>query len=229
MNLPVPKHVAIVAMGASARSWLGFVVSKGSRHRIADETWVVNSAGAAIQHDRMFLMDDVDILRPLARQDPDSMVAGLFEWLHAHPGPVYVPRVHAGFPGMVEYPLQEVVANLGIPYLNTSVAYAVAYAIYLGVQQVSMYGCDFTYPDRHIAEGGRGCCEFLMGIGGSRGIKFGVAADSTLMDAQVPLNKRFYGYAEPLTVEYVDGKVKITKGEVSTETPAPLRLTAEAG
>ena len=235
-----PKSVAIVAMGASAKTWLGAVVSKGSHKCISDETWAVNSMGAAIRHDRLFMMDDLDILRPLARQDTESMVAGLLAdgFLNAHPGPIYVPRVHAGYPGMVEYPLEAVVNNLGIPYLNTTVAYTLAYAIYLGVQEISMYGCDFTYPDKHIAEGGRGCCEFLMGIGGSRGIRFAVAADSTLMDSCIPLNKRFYGYGCDMKVEYVDNKVKITRGDAPSPpaapataplTPAPLRLTAEAG
>lgn len=233
------KSVAIVAMGASANNWLGAAVGLGTPRRLADETWVINSMGCAIQHDRMFLMDDLDILRAACKAEPESMVGGLLDWLHLHQGPIYVPRVHPGYPGMVEYPLEEVVNCIGIAYLNTSVAYALAYAIYLKVEKIGLYGCDFTYPDKHISEAGRGCCEFLMGIAGARGIQLLVASTSTLLDANVPPMQRFYGYPFEIRVEsQPGGKIKLIRPdrpaaapvpEPAVPAPAPLRLTGEVG
>jgi hypothetical protein len=214
MTQQAPRSVAIVAMGSSFRTYIQAVVNSGSRHRVADEVWAVNSIGAAVKHDRMFLMDDIEKkLRPLARARPDTMPGGLFEWLATHPGPIYTPVAYPEFPGTVAYPLEDVLNGVGIPYLNTTVAYALAYAIHLDVKHIGLYGCDFTYPDRHVAESGRACVEFLLGIAGSQGRQLVIASDSTLFDACVPREKRFYGYAD-------DVHVALDKSE-----PQRLRVT----
>jgi hypothetical protein len=186
----------------------------GNRRRVAQEIWAINGAGAVVYHDRLFLMDDYEyILKPLVKETPACMMGGIFDWLPKHPGPIYVPTVYPEIPGMVEYPLEDVLNTMALPYLNTTVAYAVAYAIFIGVKQLHLYGCDFTYPDKHAAESGRACVEFLLGIAGSRGVVCTVAGDSTLLDAQVPVDKKFYGYHFPLKVTRSedDGKVAVER------------------
>jgi hypothetical protein len=49
-------------------------------------------------------------------------------------------------------------------YFNSTAAYAVAYAIHMGVKKISVFGMDFTYPNAHDAEKGRACVEFWLGI-----------------------------------------------------------------
>jgi hypothetical protein len=45
-----------------------------------------------------------------------------------------------------------------------------------------LFGCDFSYPNLHLAESGRACVEFWMGQASARGVQFAIAGHSTLMD-----------------------------------------------
>lgn len=97
-----------------------------------------------------------------------------------------------GFDNMVAYPLEEVVNCVGRDYFNNSVAYAIAFGIYQRVEVMNIFGADFTFPDRHLAEMGRANCEYLLGIADERGIKIGIAAGSSLLDTDQPTH--LYGY-----------------------------------
>jgi hypothetical protein len=49
-----------------------------------------------------------------------------------------------------------VINSCGIAYFNNTAAYAVAYAVHIGVKKITLFGCDYTYPNAHDAEKGRG-------------------------------------------------------------------------
>ena len=141
----------------------------------------------------------------------------ILRWLPKHSGPVYTSRAYADWPALVEFPLRDVLQSIGgLEYLNTSVAYAVAFAMYLGVRELALYGCDFTYPDLHAAESGRGCVEYLLGLACARGMTLHLPSTTTLMDANVADGRRLYGYHDPVYVSIADGQVV-----VSNEKPAP--------
>jgi hypothetical protein len=91
-------------------------------------------------------------------------------------------RAHPDFPALIEFPLEDVINNLGLAYFNGTAAYAVAYAIHLGATKISLFGCDFSYERSHHAEKGRGCLEFWLGVRPARGIELGFADRSSLMD-----------------------------------------------
>lgn len=174
MKRPNPKSVAIVGMGNSCKTYVLHCAQKGSYKKSFDETWAINAMAGVIQHDRALVMDDIEsILKPLISANPTCMTAGMMDWLPVHPGPVYTTTVWPGYPGLVEYPLEEVIRCTGAQYLNTTVAYAVALAMSIGfdrkegvgsVKRIALYGCDFTYPNVHVSESGRGCVEFLLGL-----------------------------------------------------------------
>jgi hypothetical protein len=192
---PVPHSVAIVAMGKSFSAYVFNAARKGDRRLLADETWAIVAMAGVIQHDRLFLMDDIpNILGPTV--PTDKCMAGMWGWLKDHPGPIYTSKAYPEYPGSVEFPLEDVVETVGMPYFSTSVAYAIGYAIHIGVKELQFYGCDFTYPDRHIAESGRACCEFLIAIAMGHGIKIVIAEDSTLLDTS-DVKRRLYGYVDP--------------------------------
>ena len=224
-----PQSVAIVAMGSSFRTYVQFVANLGRRERAADEVWTVNAMGAVLQHDRLFVMDDIgEILEPLARQNHESMPAGLIPMLTTHPGPVYTSKPYPQFPGTVPYPLEDVINAVGNIYFNTTVAYAMGLAILLEVKEIGLYGCDFTYPDLHVAESGRACVEFLCGIAGARGAKITVAGDSTLLGADVPIADKLYGYHDPLVIgRSEDGKRITVRPETDQSTAVAPEPAAE--
>lgn len=210
---PNPKHVAIVAMGSSAASFLALAASQGGIHTIADEVWTINATASVLHHDRAFVMDDVKHTITREASEGFKVAQGILHWLPNHPGPVYTSTAYPEWPALVEFPIRDVLQSIGgHPYLNTSVAHAVAFAMHLGVQRLSLYGCDFTYPNLHASEAGRGCVEFLLGIATGRGMEISLPDTTTLMDAHVPDDRRLYGYHEPVHVEIVDGQVVVTKG-----------------
>lgn len=195
----VPSRVAIVAMGRSAATYLNTCARKGDRRLVADETWAIVATAGVIQHDRLFLMDDIPgILEPTIKND--VCMAGMWGWLKDHPGPIYTSKAYPEYPGSVTFPLQEVVDSVGLPYFSTSVAYAVGYAIHIGVKEIQLYGCDFTYPDHHAAEAGRACVEFLIAVAMGHGIQIVIAEGSTLLDVATPTRK-LYGFVVPPKIE----------------------------
>jgi len=189
---PPPKRIAIVAQGVSKRSYVEKAIMSGGRFEEWDEVWAINSMGGIIQHDRLFHMDNVLLQERRAAVNPE--VRGMLKWLRHHPGPVYTSTAFEDWPGLVEFPLEEVLNTLGVPYLNNTVAYAVAYALFIGVKSIHMFGADYTYPDAHIRESGRACTEFLLGFAAARGVRICVPRDTTLLDATEPMEKQFYGY-----------------------------------
>jgi hypothetical protein len=194
-----PYCVAIVAMGPSHRDYLDECIQKTSRWKVADETWAINAMAGVIEHDRAFIMDDLRYFQKQARTVPH--LAGYQDWL-SKPGrpPIYTSVAHPEVPSSVTYPLQEVVAKLGLTYFNTTVAYAVAYAIHIGVREMRLYGMDFTdKTNRAFAEAGRACVEHWLRDARWRGINVAIAPNSSLMDTAT--GRTLYGYSEPPVVK----------------------------
>lgn len=189
-----PEHVVILGLGPSLETYVDLVKRLGSRRRFADEVWGINALGDIIQCDRIFHMDDVRIQEIRAAARPRSNIAAMLEWLREHPGPIYTSRAKQDYPGMVDFPLSDVINSTGHAYFNSTAAYAVAFAVHLGVKKVSLFGCDFSYAKSHDAEKGRGCVEFWLGIASERGIDLGISDRSSLMDMCEPQERRLYGY-----------------------------------
>lgn len=208
----VPEHVLILGLGPSLESYVDLAKRQGGRHAFADEVWGINAVAGVLLCDRVFHMDDVRIQEIRAAARPESNIARMLDWLKPHPGPVYTSRPHPDYPGHVAFPLQDVINSCGWAYFNSTAAYAVAYAVHIGVKQISVFGFDFTYADSHKAEKGRACVEFHLGIAAARGIKIGFPALTSLMDANAPVHERLYGYdTVDLSIEGVeDGPVQVT-------------------
>lgn len=214
----VPKHVSIVGLGPSDAAYLDTVKRLGGRKAYCDETWVINAHGQVLDADLCFHMDDVRVQEIRAKARPDTNIARMLDWLKTHPGPIMTSRAHPDYPGLVEFPLEDVLNKLGYDYFNSTAAYAIAYAIFIGVEKLSLWGFDFTYPSAHDAEKGRGCCEYWIGVAMARGIKIAVPKTSTLLDAYVPADRRLYGYdtVNVKVVEQPDQSVKVEFTERET-------------
>ena len=211
-----PARVAIVAPGPSRHSYVELAIDKMGRQTMWDEVWGVNDAGQVLNVDRIFHMDDIAVYEIIQRHiNPD--LPGMYTWLRDFNGPIYTSTsmkdvllastngceetaeklralwpLYEPYPNLVSYPLKEVIESVRPSHLNTTVAYAVAYAIYIGVEELALFGCDFTYSSYLKAEAGRGCVEGLLGVARERGIKIFIPSTSTLMDAN--RKSRWYGY-----------------------------------
>lgn len=199
--------VAIVAQGDSWRACRG---------QTFDQTWAINAIGLRIPHDLLFHMDDCRVQEARATDNPS--VATLLELLKGHWGFI-TSTAYPEYPGAIEFPLETVCRDLGVTYLNNTTAYAVAWAIHSKVEELHLYGVDFSYPGQpHKAEKGRGCTEFLLGIAHERGMRIVVPETTTLLDANVPAHEKPYGY-DAWDVVFEDGKV--------IKTPRPIPTARE--
>lgn len=206
-----PKHVSIVGLGPTDAAYLDMIKRLGGRHAYCDETWVINAHGDVLAADRVFHLDDVRIQELRAKENPKGTIAHMLEWMKTHPGPIYTSRTHPDYPGLVAFPLQDVLNKLGYDYFNNTAAYAIAYAIFIGVEKISFFGCDFSYENSHYAERGRANCEYWIGVAMARGIQIVVTGQSTLLDACVPADQRLYGYdtVKVEIIEQPDRSVKV--------------------
>lgn len=212
--VPVPDHVVILGMGPSLDQYTNLVKRIGNRKWLADEVWAINMLGDLFQCDYVFHMDDIRIQEIRAKALPESNIAAMVEWIKTSKVPVITSRGHPDYPALVEFPLEDVLNELKYDYFNSTAAYAVAYAIFLGVKKISIFGCDYTYPNAHDAEKGRACVEFWLGMAAERGIKIVIPQKSSLMDAMYDQQERFYGYDTLKIGAFHEGdKIKIEFSE----------------
>jgi len=183
-------NIAIVAMGESQ---LDFHLSISHSNQF-DEVWAINAmAGIIREVDRTFMLDP-------ATRFLDSDAAGtqtglMRKILKSHPGPIYTCELDDRCTNLVEFPLLEVVKETGSSYLNNTVCFAIAFAMYNKVGRINMFGVDFTYKGNlHFAESGRACVEFWLSKCISAGIVVSVAPRSGLLDTDVSLQDKVYGY-----------------------------------
>lgn len=189
-----PEHVAILGLGPSVRQFLELTKRMGGRRAFCDEVWGINALGDVFVCDRIFHMDDVRVQEIRSAARPESNIAHMLRWLKTYPGPVVTSRAHSDYPGLEEFPLEAVLNEFPDAYFNNTAAYAVAYALHLGVKKITCFGMDFTYPDAHDAERGRACVEFWLGLASAHGVQIALPKTTSLMDAMYPQDKRFYGY-----------------------------------
>lgn len=210
-------HIAILGLGPSVRQYLELTKRCGGRKAFCDETWAINALGDVFACDRIFHMDDVRIQQIRADAAPESNIAHMLKWLRTTRTPVTTSRAHEYYPALEDFPLADVLTAYPYGYFNSTAAYAVAYAIHIGVKKITIFGNDFTYPDAHDAEKGRACVEFWLGIAAAKGIQLSMPKTTSLMDACNPHADRFYGYDTlDLDMRSEDGRVVIEKTERAT-------------
>jgi|TARA_R110001583_G_scaffold173925_2_gene328081 hypothetical protein len=183
------KKVAIIGLG---QSQIDYVV--GVENSIEyDEIWGINSAAAVFNLDRLFMLDPVS--RFLDTDDAGMQTNVMRKILPKLKIPIYSCQTDSRAPEVVEYPLEDVINGTKCAYLNNTVAYAIAFASWCKVGQLDLFGLDYSYKNNlHFAEAGRACVEFWISKCISENIIIGSSAKSSLLDQNVNLEERLYGY-----------------------------------
>ena len=203
------KSIAIVGLG---KSWFDYNLAKSHGVHF-DEVWAINAVADVIFHDRVFMMDPPS--RFLEGDDAGGQTNSMARVLQEHKGPIYTCELDDRCPGLVEYPIKEVVVDTNCYYLNNTVAYAVAFALWNEVANIKLFGVDFSYKGNlHFAESGRACVEFWLSKCVSNNIQVEVAASSGLLDTDVPAEQKLYGYhrlADPLVVLQNENTLQVSR------------------
>lgn len=181
------KRVALVGGGFSGHRFLWAVGL--AEKPIYDEVWTINHMGKALKgwSTLIFHMDDLKC--------DERFVGSMYELGI----PVMTSTAYEEFPNSVAYPIQDIWDAVKLDYFETTVDYAIAFAVWRRVGWLELYGCDFTSPDNTLLEEGRTSAEFWLGFTAGRGVKFAVVAGSTLMGCDRA--RKLYGYAEQPTLE----------------------------
>jgi len=183
------SNVAIVAIG---RSQVDFHLSL-AHSKEYDEVWGINCMGAITKCDKVFMLDPAS--RFLDTEDAGTQTGIMRKWLPKTTTPIYSCELDDRVPGIVEYPVNEVVAATRCAYMNNTVAYAVAFAYWNNVKQIDLFGIDFSYKGNlHFAEAGRACVEFWISKCMSEDIIVGISGRSTVLDSNVPATEKLYGF-----------------------------------
>ena len=137
------------------------------------EVWVFNEAMATDwckRADAVFQMHVPTIWKnPLNRNDP-----GHGAWLMSGDTPdIYMMEAYQEVPRAVKYPLDEVIQLLGRfnykKYLTSSVAMAIALAVYRGYKKIELYGIGMETETEYFYQ--RDCVSFWTGFALGRGIE----------------------------------------------------------
>ena len=225
---PIPelegKNIAIIAMGNSQLDYHKMI----THSKKFDEVWAINAMiGVLKRIDRAFIMDPVS--RFFDTDNAGNMTVMMKETLPTADYPIYTCESDKRVEALEEYPIKEIVMDLHCGYLNNTIAYAIAFALWNKVGGISMFGADFTYKGNlHFAEQGRGCCEFWLAKCIDAGIIVQVALTSGLLDADVPTQEKLYGYhrlEDPFVTYMVDDELKICRwSEVEKQQAIPMGL-----
>jgi len=93
------------------------------------------------------------------------------------------------------------------------VAYAIAFGLWNKIGALHIFGVDFSYQNNvHFGEMGRACCEFWLAACLSEGMDIHIATRSSLLDSNINLKDKLYGYhrlEDPLVLQGEAGKLKL--------------------
>jgi len=183
------RRLALIAMGNSNRDYLNSNYDKDRATNVADEIWAINSTAFVLKCDMAVMMDDMQELEDRRPEYAERIKAELSDT------PILTSRAYEDYPSIVQYPLDKVISKYQFRYLNGSVAYGLAYALYMGYKKIILYGCDYMYDHKPgVYERGRGCVEFWIAVGSIlEEAEISVASSSTLMDSN---GASYYGYRE---------------------------------
>jgi hypothetical protein len=86
-----------------------------------------------------------------------------------------------GFKNFEMYPLWKIVKDTDSEYFVNSIAYMIAYAIYLKYDQINIYGVDFV-TEHEIHGGEKAGVEYWLGFALGRGIKLKISKGALILE-----------------------------------------------
>jgi len=183
------KSVAIIGLGVSQ---VDFAIGL-ENSSTWDEIWCINSAGLVYPADRIFALDPAS--RFFDSDDAGKQTNAMIKLMSESDVPIYTCEEDPRIKNPVRYPVEDVCNATKCAYMNTTVAFAIAYALYNKVGRIDLFGIDFSYKENmHFSEAGRACVEFWISKCMSEDIIVGISGRSTVLDSNVPATEKLYGF-----------------------------------
>ena len=113
------------------------------------QVWGVNAVVTWRPVDVTFHMHHLD-----PRQDRDSINQRTFEKIIRSNVPLVTLDRYKEFPSSIRFPFRWVYGTFKTDYISNSISYMVAYALYLGVKKIDMYGVNMSTQVEYMMEKG---------------------------------------------------------------------------
>jgi hypothetical protein len=171
----------------------------GCPHEIGEneELWGLNSVYMDRPDiDRLFIMHD--IRDTLLLEDHN-----LINQCNELGFPVVTTGTYTTLTNNVPYPVEEVIDHFRVNYVQNSVCWMLALAIYLEVKEIHMYGADYVFG---VDLNEKACTEFWMGMAMGRGIHIYTPKETALLRPP-EFKQTLYGYHVPRAAP--DGLINI--------------------
>jgi hypothetical protein len=103
-----------------------------------------------------------------------------------YPGvPVYCHKDRVNvFRAGVEYPFEDVIAGLPIPYLESSISYQIALALHEGVDEIGLFGVNMAAHSEYDYQ--RPSATYLIGLAQGRGVTVTIPQPNRLFESMWP-------------------------------------------
>lgn len=193
----LPKRVCLIALGASATEILNHRMPKGRAtegphsHGYFDEHWTINRGIKLWPHDVVFALDDFRIEK---QGDPEYA-----RYLEASEKPIITSTCYPEVSAHHAYPLLEIAQAVGPAncYFHNSVPLILAYAWWLGVEELALYGCDYRHPGQLAIEENRANAEYWVGFLRAQGVHIAITSESALCNTRLGGQRKLYGWLVP--------------------------------
>ncbi|MFA5165412.1 MAG: hypothetical protein WC481_07610 [Candidatus Omnitrophota bacterium] len=131
--------------------------------------------------------------------------------------PVIMQRVERDIPTSQSFPLDEVSDAVGADFFCT-ISYMLAYAIYLGYEEIKLYGIIMAHETEYIRQ--RPSVKFYLGIAHARGVKVWAPEETQLTHSAWR-----YGYDDH---DDLCGVILARKADILREIEAQKKVQADA-
>ena len=202
-----PKTVAIVSLGPTQNVYHANNFQYTPHREKPCEVWTVNKGFRSVVCDLVFIMDDlIGEMNKSSRyhDDIESFSGPVITSI------VDVEVLSSYRKTFYEFPFNDVldyvgyvagaeraartgtkkitpadIYNNGIVvgnYLHNSIPFMLAYALFIGVETVYLFGADYTFPGTNAREDDRANCEYWVGLLRARGVDVVVPHETTLLN-----------------------------------------------
>lgn len=223
-----PERVVMLLLGESKADYTNMLAVSHDPPPIAQgaEIWTCNAGFRIWRHDLVFVMDDLELE---SHRWPEYGTD-----LQRHDRPIITSKAYNPWPQAFEFPFVEVCRALRLQgfdrYFFNSVPYMLAYALYIGVKHVTIFGADYWHPSiGNAREGDIENAHWWLGFLRARGVGLSITNNSTMMGVR-NAGRPLYGYRfDPrLSMDRADQAAQMEQREAAKRSKCDLELSPGA-
>ncbi len=207
-----PQKVLMLLLGESKADYANMQGTTHDPLPVFDgcEVWTCNAGFRIWRHDVLFVMDDLELEAYRWPQYGEDLMQ--------HNQPIITSRPYPSWNAQA-YPFREICEDLQLHgfdrYFFNTVPFMLAYALWLGVKHVSIFGADYWHPAiGNAREADLANAEWWLGFLRGRGVGISIAPNSTLMGMR-NAGRPLYGYR-------FDPRINLDRRELAAQKEAKM-------